>query len=72
MTRALVTGTPLEVLPRFDADEVEAAARAGATLTSLVPTALARIDPGAFRRIVVRWRRPPDDVPAQRRRSATA
>ncbi len=45
VTRALATGTPLTVLPGFDADAVTAAARAGATLVSLVATALARIDP---------------------------
>jgi O-succinylbenzoic acid--CoA ligase len=54
VTRALEAGIPVEVLPGFDAATVEAAARErGATLTTLVPTALARIDPGLFRRIVV-------------------
>ena len=52
--RARWSGIPVEVLPHFDAREVEAAARdRGATLTALVPTALARIDPSLFRRIVV-------------------
>ena len=45
VTRALVTGTPLTVLPGFDATAGRAAAAAGATLVSLVPTALRRIDP---------------------------
>lgn len=53
VTRALASGTPLEVLDHFDADAVTDAARRGATLTTLVPTALARIDPQIFRRIVV-------------------
>ena len=43
--RALHTDTPLEVHDGFDADAVMDAAARGATLTTLVPTALARIDP---------------------------
>jgi O-succinylbenzoic acid--CoA ligase len=63
--RALHTGTPLEVLPQFDADTVMAAAtERGATLTTLVPTALARIEPLAFRRIVVGGAAPPKVLPA--------
>src|SRR5690349_17704671 len=38
--RALHTGTPLEVHDGFDADAVMDAARRGATLTTVVPTAL--------------------------------
>lgn len=63
VTRALASGTPLEVLDGFDADAVEAAARDGATLTTLVPTALARIDPSRFRRIVVGGTFPPEELP---------
>ena len=62
--RALASGTPFEVLEQFDADATMDAARRGATLTTLVPTALARIDPAAFRRIVVGGTHPPDDLPA--------
>jgi len=62
--RALHTGTPLEVLPAFDASAVMAAATdRGATLTTLVPTALARIDPLVFRRIVVGGAAPPAVLP---------
>ena len=61
MTRALHAGTTLTVLPGFDADAVESA---GATLVSLVATALARIDPSRFRTIVLGGSRPPDDRPA--------
>ena len=61
VTRALHTGTRLTVLPAFDAEMVEAA---GATLVSLVATALARIDPSQFRVIVLGGSRPPDDRPA--------
>ena len=49
VTRALLTGTPLELHPGFDAAAVDDAARRGATLVSVVPTALARIDPPGFR-----------------------
>jgi O-succinylbenzoic acid--CoA ligase len=63
VTRALLTGTGLTVLPRFDAAEVTAAARDGATLTSLVATALARIDASLFRCIVLGGSRPPADRP---------
>jgi O-succinylbenzoic acid--CoA ligase len=64
VTRALVTGTPLTVHPGFDADAVEAEARAGATLVSLVATALARIDPAHFRVVVLGGARPPERPPA--------
>ena len=64
VTRAVVTGTPLTVLPGFDAPTVEAAARAGSTLVSLVPTALRRIDPALFRVIVLGGSRPPTERPA--------
>ena len=63
VTRALHTGTPLEVHPTFDADAVTDAARRGATLSTVVPTALARIDPAHFRRLVVGGSAPPAIVP---------
>ena len=47
VTRAIVTGTPCTVHERFDVDGVQAAARAGCTLTSLVPTTLATDRPVA-------------------------
>ena len=53
VTRALLTATPLVVHPRFEERAVSAAARDGCTLTSLVPAALARIDPALFRTILV-------------------
>jgi O-succinylbenzoic acid--CoA ligase len=64
LTRALVTGTPLTVHDGFDADAVEAAARAGCTLVSLVPTALRRIDAGLFRTVVLGGSAMPPDLPA--------
>src|SRR3954452_4072347 len=63
ITRALVTGTPLVVHDVFDAAAVERAALEGATLVSLVATALRRIDPSAFRAIVLGGAAPPAHVP---------
>lgn len=65
VTRSLWAGVPLRVLPRFDAPAVEDAARTwGATLTTVVPTALRRFDPALFRRIVVGGAAPPAELPA--------
>lgn len=63
VTRALRTGTPLTVHPGFDAVAVEAAAAAGCTLTSLVPTTLRRVDPALFRAILLGGQAPPPDLP---------
>jgi o-succinylbenzoate---CoA ligase len=64
VTRALLTDTPLIVLPRFEPAAVHrAATESGATLVSLVPTALGRIDPARFRRIVLGGSAPPPDRP---------
>ena len=61
VTRALRTGTALTVHDGFDAERVRSS---GATLVSLVATALRRIDPTAFRVIVLGGSRPPADRPA--------
>jgi len=58
LARSWVSGVPLTVLPRFDVEEVAAAADAGATLVSLVPTMARRlvdagVDLGRFRRVLV-------------------
>jgi O-succinylbenzoic acid--CoA ligase len=67
LTRALATGTPLEVLARFDVESVQGAARErGATLVSLVPTTLRRIGPNgaaAWRCIVLGGSAPPAELP---------
>jgi o-succinylbenzoate---CoA ligase len=63
ITRALVTGTPLDVHAGFDAEAVTAAAAAGATHTSLVTAALARIDPSRFERILLGGAAPPAHTP---------
>ena len=65
LTRALVTGTPCTVLPGFDTDAVEAAARlTGATHVSLVATALRRTDPTLFTCILLGGAAPPEVLPA--------
>ena len=64
VTRALVTGTPLEVHPGFDPRAVDAAADRGATHVSLVATALGRIDPSRWDTIVLGGAAPPPDRPA--------
>jgi o-succinylbenzoate---CoA ligase len=63
LTRALVTDTPCTVLERFDAEEVERQARAGATLVSLVATALRRTDASGFRTVLLGGAAPPDGLP---------
>ncbi|HVB91773.1 MAG TPA: AMP-binding protein [Acidimicrobiales bacterium] len=63
VTRALLTDTPLIVLPGFDADSVEQTGRSGrATHVSVVATALQRLDPSVFTRVLVGGSRPPDTV----------
>ncbi|HVC15622.1 MAG TPA: AMP-binding protein [Acidimicrobiales bacterium] len=65
LTRALVTGTPCTVLPRFDADTVASIGRRGdATHVSLVATALARIDPASFACILLGGAAPPVELPS--------
>ncbi len=60
--RAVVTGTPLDVWPAFDADRVaRAPADLGTTLTSLVPTALDRTDTSAYRWVVLGGAADPHD-----------
>ena len=63
VARALLTETPLDLLPTFELDAVERAARRGATLVSLVATALRRIDPTLFRVIVLGGATPPEVLP---------
>jgi O-succinylbenzoic acid--CoA ligase len=61
VTRAVLTDTPLTVLPGFEAELVEALGRAGtATHTSLVHTGLRRIDPATFTCILLGGSRSPE------------
>jgi o-succinylbenzoate---CoA ligase len=64
ITRAIATGARVVVHDGFDAGAVSDAAADGATLVSLVPTALQRVDPSIFRRIVLGGSRPPGDLPS--------
>lgn len=61
--RSLHTGTPFEVIDGFDPDLVTGAAQHGATLTSLVPTLLGRVDVAPFRRVLLGGAPPPDTTP---------
>jgi len=63
VTRALLTGTQLDVHDGFDATAVQDAARRGATLVSLVATAARRIDPSLFRKILLGGSAIPADRP---------
>ena len=64
VTRAWLSGTPLEVHDGFDADAVDEAARRGCTHVSLVGTALTRIDASRWECIVLGGSAPPPDRPA--------
>jgi O-succinylbenzoic acid--CoA ligase len=63
LARSLITDTPVVLHDRFDPHQVEAAARAGCTHTSMVPTMLARVDPSWFRRILLGGAAPPPHRP---------
>ena len=63
ITRSLVTGTPCTVLERFDAASVEEEARRGATLVSLVATALGRCDASGYRSVLLGGAAPPVSLP---------
>jgi O-succinylbenzoic acid--CoA ligase len=64
ITRALLTGTPLTVLPGFDAATVEQLGRSGeVTHVSLVAAALLRVDPAVFTGILLGGSRPPRQLP---------
>ncbi len=63
VTRSLVTGTPCSVLPEFDSDTVERLVVGGATLISLVATALRRTDTSGYRAVLLGGAAPPDTLP---------
>ena len=64
VTRSIVTGTPLLVLPGFEADAVEEVGRSGrATHVALVATALQRLDPSVFTCVLLGGSKPPDALP---------
>jgi len=62
--RAVLTGTKVTLLERFDPAAIkEAAVGRGTNLVSLVPTMLKRVDPALFRRVVVGGSAPLDELP---------
>jgi len=64
VTRALLTGTPLTVLPGYDADLVARIGREGrASHVSLVATALRRIEPSVFETVLLGGAAPPGTLP---------
>ena len=62
--RSLVTGTRLLTAPQFSVEAYVDAAKKGATLVSLVATALQRVDASLYRTIVLGGAKPPIDRPA--------
>ena len=64
VTRALHTGTPITVLPSFDAALVNEAPSRGATHTSLVVSALNRVDASLWKCIVVGGSAMPPNLPS--------
>jgi o-succinylbenzoate---CoA ligase len=64
VTRAMITDTPVTVMPGFEAEAVEEAGRSGrATHVSLVATALRRLDPSVFSCILLGGSKAPEDLP---------
>ena len=64
IARALHTGAALTLHPTFDAVAVQEASQNGATHTSLVATALSRIDPSLFRAILLGGSSAPANLPS--------
>lgn len=63
ITRSLIMGTSLVAVPSFTKEAYEDAATNGATLVSLVATALQRVDASLYRTIVLGGARAPKDLP---------
>ena len=63
VVRSLCTGTPCTVLERFDAEQVDQLADAGATLVALVATALSRLDASGYRKVLLGGSAPPTGLP---------
>jgi o-succinylbenzoate---CoA ligase len=64
VTRSIVSGTPVVVLPGFEAEVVEQAGRSGqVSHVSLVATALRRLDPSVFTCVLLGGSRVPDALP---------
>ncbi|HEY6427110.1 MAG TPA: fatty acid--CoA ligase family protein [Acidimicrobiales bacterium] len=64
VTRAVLSKTPLIVMPGFDADQVEQVGRSGrATHVSLVSTALRHLDASVFTCVLLGGSKVPPDLP---------
>lgn len=63
VTRSLVTGTAVTVLPGFEPDAVQSQSGPD-VFVSLVPTALQRTSPDVFHTVVLGGSAPPPDLPA--------
>ena len=63
LTRALLTGTEVDVHGEFSSRECENAGRSGSTLVSLVVTAMQRVDVSLFRKVLVGGSSIPADLP---------
>ena len=64
VTRALASGTPVTVVPTFDPVATDDARRTGHTRTSLVVTALARVNARGWRTILVGGSAMPTELPS--------
>ena len=64
IARALHTGAALTLHPTFDAAAVQEAAKHGVTHTSLVATALSRVDASLFKSILLGGSSAPDNLPS--------
>jgi O-succinylbenzoic acid--CoA ligase len=63
ISRALIWNCQLTTLPQFDAGQVDSLARQGVTHTSLVATALGRINSELFERILLGGAKPQPNLP---------
>lgn len=64
VTRSIITGTPLLVVPGFEAEAVEQMGRTGrATHVALVATAVQRLDPSVFTCVLLGGSKAPDALP---------
>lgn len=61
--RSLIMGTPLITAPQFSVESYNEAANNGATLVSLVSTALHRVNPSLYRTILLGGSKPPANRP---------
>ena len=64
ISRALLWNCKLTTAPQFDAEQVESLARQGITHTSLVATALGRINSALFENILLGGAKPPPTLPS--------